>query len=380
MRPAARILALTLSGLSLLGAGSAVLSLMASNAEEPRVEMRIRPAGPAGADVIGALGTVEPPGRIIEMAASVQGIVSAVAVRSGQRVSAGDVLFEIEASVARAAVAEREAAFLRAEAALAETVARADLLTADAAAARAALAAADGEADEAEAALAVGRRLAGGSAISARDIETRVNRARTARARVEEARARLERIEVEQAQLSPGGAIRRVQEASVRAAFAALLTAQTELALRTVRAPVDALVLAVDVRPGEAVGTAPVLLGRPGALHVRAEIDETDVPRLRDGPRCTDRTVPARLRRGRTPHPRQAHPERILDGAGRHAGPRGRLHPDRSRGPAPPRSARGRLRRDPHGFGRAVIGPVRPPSDRRRAGVTARASRRLSET
>jgi multidrug efflux pump subunit AcrA (membrane-fusion protein) len=60
--------------------------------------------------------------------------------------------------------------------------------------------------------------------------------------------------------------------------------AQTNVELRTVRAPVDGEVLQVNVRPGEFVATFAaqnlIVLGNTQQLHVRVDIDENDIPRL----------------------------------------------------------------------------------------------------
>jgi len=61
--------------------------------------------------------------------------------------------------------------------------------------------------------------------------------------------------------------------------------AQTSVDLRTVRAPVDGEVLQVNVRPGEFVATTGtqnlIVLGNTQQLHIRVDIDENDIPRLR---------------------------------------------------------------------------------------------------
>src|SRR5207248_6315818 len=57
-----------------------------------------------------------------------------------------------------------------------------------------------------------------------------------------------------------------------------------------VRAPIDATVLQVNLRPGEFVGTPPnqplVVLGDIDQLHVRVDIDENDIHRFRPGGRA----------------------------------------------------------------------------------------------
>ena len=85
---------------------------------------------------------------------------------------------------------------------------------------------------------------------------------RTARARLEAARAEVET------------ALARVQSAEVT------------LERLTVRAPVAGLILKVNIRVGEFVSAAPtadplVLLGNDQPMHVRVQIDENDIWRLK---------------------------------------------------------------------------------------------------
>ncbi|MGC3967314.1 MAG: HlyD family efflux transporter periplasmic adaptor subunit [Pirellulales bacterium] len=60
---------------------------------------------------------------------------------------------------------------------------------------------------------------------------------------------------------------------------------RTNIDRLTVRALVDGEVLQVNVRPGEFVGSTPgqafIVLGNVDKLHVRASIDEYDIPRFR---------------------------------------------------------------------------------------------------
>jgi HlyD family secretion protein len=60
---------------------------------------------------------------------------------------------------------------------------------------------------------------------------------------------------------------------------------RTEIARATVRAPIAGHLLQVNVRPGEYVGAQPaqalVMIGDLSKYHVRADIDEHDIPRFR---------------------------------------------------------------------------------------------------
>ena len=60
---------------------------------------------------------------------------------------------------------------------------------------------------------------------------------------------------------------------------------KTQLALLKVRAPVDGTILQVNIRPGEYVSTfggqSLILMGNLQPLHIRVNVDEEDLPRLR---------------------------------------------------------------------------------------------------
>ena len=74
--------------------------------------------------------------------------------------------------------------------------------------------------------------------------------------------------------------------ASLESAKAAVEIAQTEIDRSTLRAPIDATVLRVNLRPGETVTTQPTadayfILGDVRELHVRVDVDEHDAWRLK---------------------------------------------------------------------------------------------------
>lgn len=76
-----------------------------------------------------------------------------------------------------------------------------------------------------------------------------------------------------------------IASANVEQARAQVEQAQTALELLQVRAPVDGTVLQVNTRPGEYVSTfggqSLILMGNLSPLHVRVNVDEEDIPRLR---------------------------------------------------------------------------------------------------
>jgi RND family efflux transporter MFP subunit len=74
-------------------------------------------------------------------------------------------------------------------------------------------------------------------------------------------------------------------KASVEQAKAQVEQTKTTLELLKVRAPVNGTILQVNVRPGEYVSTfggqSLILMGNLTPLHVRVNVDEEDIPRLR---------------------------------------------------------------------------------------------------
>jgi multidrug resistance efflux pump len=83
-----------------------------------------------------------------------------------------------------------------------------------------------------------------------------------------------------------------IASAQVALAEAQILQTRTDLDRVLVRAPRDGVVLQVNVREGEYVGTPPgqalMLLGAINdKLHVRVDVDEHDIPRFVKGTRAT---------------------------------------------------------------------------------------------
>jgi multidrug efflux pump subunit AcrA (membrane-fusion protein) len=230
---------------------------------------------------IAGAGLIEPAGEPIEAAAAVPGIVSAVMVKQGDRVRAGDILFAIDARQAGAelAVAEAQLEAARRELERLRALPRPE----DIPVAEAAMQAAEARAQEADALLSLVRSVSDPGALARGEVVRRESAARQAAAQVAEARAALARLRA--------GAMPQevaVAEAAVRQAEARVGAMKTELARLEVRAPVDATVLDVNVRPGEFTTSGPgieaaVVLGDVDTMHVRIDIDENDAWRFRPG-------------------------------------------------------------------------------------------------
>ncbi|MEL6498133.1 MAG: biotin/lipoyl-binding protein [Planctomycetota bacterium] len=253
---------------------------------------------------IGAIGTSEPPGEPIAIAAHISGVVTNVYVRVGDDVAEGDALFSVEDSRAAAEVAVREtevAVALSEQASLAATIppARAKVRSAEAslASAIADARAAEADAEDRRNLLRIATAVADPRAIAAEEVDRRrfaVSQAEaklaTAQAAVEQARAAVAESTAELSRLvdpttSEDGPDLLAAAARTERARTLLTRAEADLALLTVSSPAEGRVLQVNIRPGEfAPASVPteglLVLGRTGSPHIRVQIDEVDIPRF----------------------------------------------------------------------------------------------------
>ncbi len=215
-------------GMPLAAAGLlafAILSSMAHPTREPTTPA-IPPATSPFTAAVAGTGVVEPNSELITIGTHLSGIVTAVHVRVGQGVRKGDALFTIDDRDARA---------------------RLDLELA---------------------------RLE-----SARVTEADVARQYALYDAVADRRA-ISQDELDRRRFAVESAAKAVREAQAR-----IQVLRTELARLTVRAPIDGSLLRVNARAGEFAsagtqGDPLMVLGNVEPLHVRVEIDETDIGRF----------------------------------------------------------------------------------------------------
>lgn len=201
----------------------------------------------ANAPRVAGAGLVEPSSEIIEIGTAVSGIVTDVAVRAGDYVTKGQVLFSVDARAVRARIIEARAAIVQARAAIAE--------------ARSAEIVASRQ-------LALYRSVSDPAAVSRAEVIRAEGDAATARSR------------------------RNLAEAQLQTAQAALNSARVELQRASVTAPIGGEILRVDIRPGEIVqnigpsgaSAAPYIrMGETNPLHIRVDIDEDDAGHVKLG-------------------------------------------------------------------------------------------------
>ena len=182
----------------------------------------------------------------VKISSSVMGRVTRLAVKEGAVVEAGDLLLEIDASQFRAGVNQAEAGYRAA-------LARAEL-------ARANLEEVRSEAGRVNA-------LAGSGLVSEREVEA----ATTA-------------LAVSEAEV-------RASDETVGEAKAAVVAARDYLDKTTIAAPISGTVTSLNVEQGEIVitgtmnnpGTVVMTISNLDTMEVRADIDETDVAKVRPG-------------------------------------------------------------------------------------------------
>jgi multidrug resistance efflux pump len=238
------------------------------------------PSAPFEAFVAGS-GLVEAASQNIAVGTPVPGVVTAVDVRVGQDVRAGDPLFRIDDRELRAEVEVRRAALEVAERQLERLrlQPRAEELPVYEARVREAETAL---ADE-RAQLEIWEKVDDRRAVSETELVRKRFAVKSAEARLLAARAQLALMRA-----GAWGPDVEVAEAQVRSARAALEAAVTEVERRVVRSPIDGRVLQVNVRVGEYAPAGPLqtpllLLGSVDPLHVRVDVDEHEAWRVRPG-------------------------------------------------------------------------------------------------
>ncbi len=248
----------------------------------PAVPPAVPPASsPFGQTVAGA-GMIEPSTEAsttaaISVGSQVAGVVTEIPVRVGQEVKAGDLLFQLDRRAAEADLKARQAALAVSQAQLRqmELQPRPETVPPQEALLKAAEANLRQTKDQYERDKQMPRE-----AVSDLDRYAHEQAYLAAVAQRDQAKANLDLLKAGAWQ-----ADRDISYAQVEQARAQVDQARTALDLLQVRAPVDGTILQVNVRPGEYVATAAgqalMVMGKTHPLHVRVNIDEEDLPRLK---------------------------------------------------------------------------------------------------
>lgn len=288
--------------LAVLGAAflltNAIQSIRKNTPKDQQVEVKVLPpTAPIsqkttlpenGSAFIGGVGIVEPVGEATVIGSQLSGVVEKVFVTPGVLVQVGDPLLQLNARSAMADVVVAQAELRAQQSKLQELAAQVEAL-------RARLDAAISMQDQATASEANAKReneransVGISNALSQEEIDTRKLNWETAKARFRESQARVREAQASLNLLDgkPIAASLEVQKAAVAQAEAGLVRAQTNLELRTIKAPKAGTILSVKIREGEFVPASilanPLItMGQIDPLHVRVDIDESEIPRFR---------------------------------------------------------------------------------------------------
>lgn len=236
---------------------------------------------------IGGVGIIEPVGEATVIGSQLAGIVEEICVRPGDQVKAGAPLLKLDQRSAAANVAVATAELAAQQAKLQELMAQTKVQQAKFEAAlslaeqsKVTLANTKKELDRATA-------LQGTFALSEEELDSRILALEIAKSKTAEADANVAQAKANLELLTGSShpATIEVQKAAIQQAQANLERATTELQLRTIVAPTDGTILGVRIRVGEFVPAAVVsspfiTMGVIDPLHVRVEIDESEISRF----------------------------------------------------------------------------------------------------
>lgn len=266
--------------LALIGLAAGIYTVATSGRDLPGREPDRPPSmNPFGSAVV-ATGVVEAATRNVAAAAPQRGLVTHVHVQVTDTVERDQALFQLDdrplkaaLTEAKALVATRKAEYDR----LASEPRPEDIPVLDA------------QLAAAKAQLEVERNLLELAQELRKERSETVEELERQRAEFEAARAQVRRREAELTRLRAGAWRKEIAiaQAAVGAAEARVEAIEIRLARLTVRSPIDGTVLKREIEPGEFVvpgeGPASMILGNLSTLRVRAQVNEEDMPRVREG-------------------------------------------------------------------------------------------------
>ncbi|MBX3380877.1 MAG: biotin/lipoyl-binding protein [Phycisphaeraceae bacterium] len=251
-----------------------------SQPKPPSLPVVMPPTSPFASRVAGS-GIIEANSENIAIGTPVGETVEKVAVKVGDDVQAGDVLFVLDTRDQESQLAVRKAELEAARQSLKrlESMPRSEEIPPAVARVEAARATMEDLQNQ----VAIMERVQDPRARSEEEMSRRRFAVLVAKGRLDEAEAALA--------LLKAGAWKpeiEVAKAQVRAAEANVNQIQTEIDRRVIRAPIAGRVLQVKIRPGEfasagMLATPLILMGAVEPLHVRVDVDENDAWRVRAG-------------------------------------------------------------------------------------------------
>jgi HlyD family secretion protein len=273
---------LTKYGIPLLAALAlifATLSVARLRPKESHVEPYLPPPSADFAGKVGAAGIVEASSENISVSLPVPGLVSAVYVKAGDRVTKGQRLFSLDDRDVRAELALRESNLELAKARLEKLAASPRPEEIPPAEAR--VREAEAQLSDVQIQLQLMESVRDKRAIRVEDLERRRRAVQVAEAKVEEERSALRLLRA-----GTWSKDLEVAKAEVAQAASQVERVRTDLERLTVTSPITGEILQCKVRAGEYGSAGPLaqplmLLGSVDQLNVRADVDERDAARVK---------------------------------------------------------------------------------------------------
>lgn len=267
--------------------GFAVSWTLAERPVRKPTEPPSAPPETTSAQAVAAVGLVEPGTENIDLSCAVSGLVTSLNVKAGDRVRAGQKLFEVDGRDLAADLASKRAALDNARAQLAKL--EAEPRPEELPPAEAKVAEAKAQLDDAQVQAKLIDSVADLRAVKKEDVLRR-------HLAVEAAQARLAQAEKDLALLKAGtwGPDLEIARAQVKQAEAAVQQDEVAIDRLTTRAPMDGVILQNKVRLGQYAQCGPLaeplmVFGGGRELHVRADVDEEDAWRVKPGAAATAR-------------------------------------------------------------------------------------------
>jgi RND family efflux transporter MFP subunit len=215
-------------------------TVVSSNQQLPVAPAVAEPASAPFKSFIAGAGIIESKSRNIAIGTPLPGIVTTLAVKVGDQVKAGAILFSLDDRDTRAELTVKQADLAKAQAEV--SVARSTL-------------------GDSKSLSVLAESVTDRRAISKEELLRRRNTSSIAKARLESALAQVKQAE------------------------ASLANTRTTLDRLVIRAPIEGEILQVNIRPGEFaqagfLETPLLVLGNLDQLHVRVDIDENDAWRF----------------------------------------------------------------------------------------------------
>jgi multidrug resistance efflux pump len=261
----------------------AVVHALVIQRPEPDVAPPVPPPQSPFGDTVAGAGMVESSTEAsgtgnIAVGSQLSGVVTRVEAHIGRTVKAGDLLLELDNRQAAAELSYRRAALAVAE----EQLRRLKLQPRpeEVPVNEAQVDVVEANLRQAEDLYERDKKLVGTGGITQQEFVASEQAWRSARAQIALAKANLALLKAGAWEPDKTIAAANVEQARTQAE-----QASTMLDMLHVRAPVDGTILQVNVRPGEYVSTfggqSLVLMGNLKPLHVRVNVDEEDLPRLK---------------------------------------------------------------------------------------------------